>query len=264
MDLPKSNPKRPFESSSFSPSFPCATITQPTPLYVFSFWHLRRALVQSQVLRSTSSFSPLPPSSFQALSTRLTEGFHNGAFLKTPLKRDADGNVLEEQAVSKPPNPLADPGAMDGMMENMKKQAVMMVPNFLIMGWVRVSLLELTDHETGLIRCWLPFFIDQLLLFWFPSQRVLSFSLFLLWVYLISQSILVKLPFPLTHGFKSMLQRDIAAPDMGTFHLLSTLSSTSGLTAILSDVRWVSALSWYFLNWFGKCPSIYLLQPFSD
>lgn len=41
----------------------------------------------------------------------------------------------------------------------------------------------------------------------------------------------VKLPFPLTYGFKAMLQRDIATPDM--------------------DVRYVSALSWYFLNLFG-------------
>ncbi len=41
----------------------------------------------------------------------------------------------------------------------------------------------------------------------------------------------VKLPFPLTYGFKFMLQRDINTPNM--------------------DVRYVSALSWYFLNLFG-------------
>ncbi|VDB97028.1 unnamed protein product [Peniophora sp. CBMAI 1063] len=43
--------------------------------------------------------------------------------------------------------------------------------------------------------------------------------------------VLIKLPFPLTVGFKSLLQRGIETPDM--------------------DVRWVSSLSWYFLNFLG-------------
>lgn len=43
--------------------------------------------------------------------------------------------------------------------------------------------------------------------------------------------IIVKLPFPLTPRFKTMLQSGVNTRDM--------------------DVTWVSSLSWYFLNLFG-------------
>ncbi|KAL7410332.1 integral membrane protein DUF106-domain-containing protein [Mrakia frigida] len=148
----------------------------------------QRALLRSQILRSSSALSPLAPSAYSALSSHLSTAFLTGTYLKVQPKRDANGLVVVEKSdvPVPPPNPLSDPSQMEGMMEGMKKQMVMMVPNFLIMGWIN---------------------------------------------FFFSGFILIKLPFPLTLGFKSMLQRDIATPDM--------------------DVRWVSALSWYFLNLFG-------------
>jgi hypothetical protein len=92
---------------------------------------------------------------------------------------------------------------MDGMMGGMKTQAVMMVPQMVIMGWINF------------------FFQGFVLSASLASARGMLFDVIRA----------VKLPFPLTLGFKSMLQRGVETPDM--------------------DVRWVSSLSWYFLNFFG-------------
>ncbi|KAF8211228.1 transmembrane protein [Mycena galopus ATCC 62051] len=139
----------------------------------------QRALTRSQVLRSTSANSPIPPTYYKAISRHLSEAFIVGTYLKDGPPKDGDAPKL-------PPNPMSDPAAMDGMMAGMKTQMVMMVPQMVIMGWIN---------------------------FFFQGF------------------VLIKLPFPLTLGFKSMLQRGIETPDM--------------------DVRWVSSLSWYFLNFFG-------------
>ncbi|KAI5119900.1 hypothetical protein M0805_003704 [Coniferiporia weirii] len=138
----------------------------------------QRALLRSQILRESSAYSPIPPTYYRAISQHLTRAFETGVYLK-----DGPPSAGETGA---PPNPLTDPGAMDGMMAGMKTQAVMMVPQMVLMGWIN---------------------------FFFQGF------------------VLIKLPFPLTLGFKSMLQRGIETPDM--------------------DVRWVSSLSWYFLNFFG-------------
>jgi len=138
----------------------------------------QRALLRSQVLRATSANSPIPPLFYQSISQYLSQAYKDGTYLK-------DGPPKQGEAPAAPPNPLTDPGAMDGMMAGMKTQMVMMVPQMVIMGWIN---------------------------FFFQGF------------------VLIKLPFPLTLGFKSMLQRGIETPDM--------------------DVRWVSSLSWYFLNFF--------------
>ncbi|EIM88518.1 uncharacterized protein STEHIDRAFT_77595 [Stereum hirsutum FP-91666 SS1] len=141
----------------------------------------QRALARAQILRATTTHSPIPPTYYHSISSSLSKALADGSYLK-----DGPPNPKGDGAPAAPPNPLSDPAAMDGMMSGMKTQMVMMVPQMVIMGWIN---------------------------FFFQGF------------------VLIKLPFPLTLGFKSMLQRGIETPDM--------------------DVRWVSSLSWYFLNFLG-------------
>ncbi|OBA19447.1 transmembrane protein [Metschnikowia bicuspidata var. bicuspidata NRRL YB-4993] len=61
------------------------------------------------------------------------------------------------------------------------------------------------------------------------------------WVnYFFVGSVVMKLPFPLTDGFKSMLQNGVNTPNL--------------------DPRYVSAISWYFVNLFGLRPIYSLLM----
>ncbi|KAH7109438.1 integral membrane protein DUF106-domain-containing protein [Dendryphion nanum] len=110
-----------------------------------------------------------------------------------------DGKFLADpEGRGKPrPNPMSDPAAMEGMMGMMKGNMAMMVPQTLIMGWINA------------------FFSGFVI-----SECSLFFSM--------------KLPFPLTPQFKSMLQSGVGTRDL--------------------DVRWVSSLSWYFLTLFGLQP----------
>lgn len=110
--------------------------------------------------------------------------FQKGEYLKDPENRGQP-----------PANPLTDPGGMDQMMNMMKGNMVMFIPQTVIMGWIN----------------------------FFFSGFVLRTSF--------HHTNAVKLPFPLTIRFKSMLQSGVNTPDL--------------------DVRWVSSISWYFLNLFG-------------
>ncbi|CUS14393.1 unnamed protein product [Tuber aestivum] len=133
----------------------------------------QRNLLRGVNLRTNHNQIPL--SSFIARKNYLVAAYNRGDFLKDP------------ESKGKPPaNPMTDPAGMDQMMNMLKGNMAMMVPQTLIMGWINA------------------FF---------------------------SGFVIMKLPFPLTLRFKSMLQSGVATRDL--------------------DVRWVSSLSWYFLNLFG-------------
>lgn len=75
-------------------------------------------------------------------------------------------------------------------------------------------------------------------LFNMAKGNIMSFvpqTLIMAWVnFFFADSVVMKVPFPLTSGFKSMLQSGVNTPDL--------------------DVRYVSAISWYFVNLLGLRP----------
>lgn len=123
----------------------------------------------------------LSPVSFEARRARIVKEFKEGKHLK-------DGPESREKP-SVPGGAMADPANRDNMLNMMKGNMMMIIPQTLIMGWINA------------------FFAGFVIL---------------------------KLPFPLTLRFKAMLQSGVATQDL--------------------DVRWVSSLSWYFLNLFGLQP----------
>ncbi|CAG8542991.1 9403_t:CDS:2 [Paraglomus brasilianum] len=139
-----------------------------------------KALQRGVILRTYGN--NVPPSAFSSRKTILTQAYERGVYLKNPGQANT------------PVNPMTDPQGMEMMMEGMKKNMAMIIPQTIIMGWIN---------------------------------------------FFFSGFVLIKLPFPLTVRFKTMLQRGVETPDM--------------------DVTWVSSLSWYFLNLFGLRPVYTLL-----
>jgi hypothetical protein len=130
----------------------------------------RRNLLHGVALRQ--NLHQVPFNSFLSRKTSLVGAYKRGEYLKNP--------ELAGQAAA---NPMTDPAGMDQMMNMLKGNMAMIVPQTLIMGWINA------------------FF---------------------------SGFVIMKLPFPLTIRFKSMLQSGVATRDL--------------------DVRWVSSLSWYLLS----------------
>lgn len=164
----------------------------------------------------------ISPTSFQNRKAFLVQAYKDGAFLADPESR---GKAR--------PNPMTDPAAMEGMMGMMKNNVAMMVPQTLIMGWINAFF-------SGFVICmWLHINPEAGLAGHNLPCQAGERCLCLLPVVLLRRDyadgiLAVKLPFPLTPQFKSMLQSGV-----GTYDL---------------DARWVSSLSWYFLTFFGLQP----------
>ncbi|KAJ3016031.1 ER membrane complex subunit 3 [Thoreauomyces humboldtii] len=96
------------------------------------------ALMRSRTLRSPAG-GILPQSAFQARVRYLAAAFEKGAYLKNP-----------NAGTGAAPNPMSDPAAMEGMMDMMKKNMAMIVPQTLIMSWI-------TFFFSGFVIIKLPF-----------------------------------------------------------------------------------------------------------
>ena len=113
---------------------PRAAIREQCVLITDTWWReysdasRRRALVRSNILRATSTNSPIPFTFYQTISQNLSKAFAEGTYLKDGPPKQGEN--------APPPNPLSDPAAMDGMMAGMRTQMVMMVPQMIVMGWI--------------------------------------------------------------------------------------------------------------------------------
>ncbi|KAK0549621.1 hypothetical protein OC845_003061 [Tilletia horrida] len=90
----------------------------------------QRVLARAGALRT--NYFQLPPAAFAARKAFLTEALGSGAYLQKQDETSADGAAGANGA---PVSPL-DPSQMDGMMQQMMKSMVMMVPQTVIMGWI--------------------------------------------------------------------------------------------------------------------------------
>lgn len=146
----------------------------------------QRALLRGQLLRGNGRH--LCVTEYAARREYLMEAYSEGFYLskKKSMAGDEDGVGQPEVA----PNPL-DPAAMDGMIGMLKKQAVMFIPQSILMGWINLFFSGFVLSEPALSLFYTTVVINM------GNLRVLA-----------------RLPFPLTLRFKSMLQRGIDTPDM--------------------------------------------------
>lgn len=91
----------------------------------------QRAIVRGQLLGKNGRH--LTRKEFEARREALMEAYKEGRY----LSKQKDQSGKEGGPQDAPPNPL-DPAAMDGMLGMLKKQAVMFVPQSILMGWINL------------------------------------------------------------------------------------------------------------------------------
>lgn len=95
------------------------------------------ALMRSRIFRVEGSLE-IPRHGFLSRKAYLCSAFEKNEYVKNP------------DAIGQQPNPLSDPGSMDVMMDGMKKNMAMIVPQTLIMSWI-------TFFFSGFVLIKLPF-----------------------------------------------------------------------------------------------------------
>ncbi|KAJ3147260.1 ER membrane complex subunit 3 [Irineochytrium annulatum] len=95
------------------------------------------ALMRSRLLRGDGNIE-IPSSGFTNRRAFLSLAFEENQYLKNP------------ESAGAPANPMTDPGSMDMMMDGMKKNMAMIIPQTLIMSWI-------TFFFSGFVLIKLPF-----------------------------------------------------------------------------------------------------------
>ncbi|KAJ3294173.1 ER membrane complex subunit 3 [Borealophlyctis nickersoniae] len=96
------------------------------------------ALIRARSLRAASLDIPL--AAFSTRRSFLASAFEKGAYLKNP----------QTSSSTTAANPMGDPAGMEAMMDMMKKNVAMIVPQTLIMSWI-------TFFFSGFVLIKLPF-----------------------------------------------------------------------------------------------------------
>ncbi|KAJ3108076.1 ER membrane complex subunit 3 [Phlyctochytrium planicorne] len=95
------------------------------------------ALMRSRCFRADGT-TELTAAAFNSRKAFLSTAFEKNQYIKNP------------ETAGQPANPMTDPGGMDVMMEGMKKNMAMIVPQTLIMSWI-------TFFFSGFVLIKLPF-----------------------------------------------------------------------------------------------------------